>query len=338
MIVSASPSAAPMAGGQPISEAVADQAAEWLTLLMSGEAGDEDHRRLQQWRAASAEHERAWQHIEAVTGRLKSMDSRAAYKTLSPYAGPKSPGRRRAVGLLAWGGAIGVAGMLATRTRTWQTVAADYRAGTGEQRSVVLSDGSRILLNTASAVDVRFDGQRRLVRLVAGEVMIVTGHALVGGVPDSRPFIVETEEGRIRALGTRFTVRQEPGRTVVAVLESAVEIAPDDAPGSPLTLRAGERATFTRLAIDPVSPVGEQDSAWTRGQIVADDIRLGDFLADLARYRPGIVRCEPAVAGLRVSGVFPLDDTERILSTLPRVLPVQVRTRTRYWVTVEARP
>ena len=89
-----------MAGGSPISEAVAQQAAEWLTLLMSGEATDEDRKRWQQWRMTHPDHERAWLHIEAVTGRLKVMKPQAAYKALSPYAGPqalRSPGRRAAL-------------------------------------------------------------------------------------------------------------------------------------------------------------------------------------------------------------------------------------------------
>jgi transmembrane sensor len=120
------------------------------------------------------------------------------------------------------------------------------------------------------------------------------------------------------------------------VLESAVEITSGDAPGQSEVLHAGERTTFTRQAIDAAQPASGQDSAWTRGQIVADNMRLADFLAELARYRPGIVRCEGNVANLRVSGVFPLNDPDRILAILPKVLPVQVRLRTRYWVTVEA--
>jgi transmembrane sensor len=338
MSLSYSAHTTPMAGGQPISETVAGQAAEWLTLLMSGEATDEDRRRLRQWREAHPDHERAWRHIEAVTGRLKAMEPKAAYKTLSPYAGLKSPARRRALNLLLWGSVIGVTGAMVSRTRTWQTLAADHRTGAGEQRTVVLADGTRILLNTASAIDVRFDERRRLLRLVEGEAMIVTGRAPDGNAPDPRPFIVHTGEGRIRALGTRFAVRQADERTVVAVLDSAVEILPDDAAGSPLVLQTGERTTFTRRAADPASRMTEQDFAWARGQIVADSVRLADFLADLARYRPGFVRCEPAVADLRFSGVFPLDDTDRILDTLPTVLPVRVRRRTRYWVTLEARP
>ncbi|MCL4182473.1 MAG: FecR domain-containing protein [Burkholderiaceae bacterium] len=328
-----------MAGGFPISEAVARQAAEWLTLLMSNEATDEDRRRWQQWRMAHPDHERAWQHIEAVTGRLKVMQPKAAYKALSPYTGPDaatSPRRRMVLRALLWAGGASTIGLLGSRTQTWQLAAADYRTGTGEQRSVTLDDGTVITLNTASAINVRFDGQRRLVRLVAGEILVVTGHAAGARADDARPFLIETAEGRIRALGTRFTVRQRDEHTQVAVLERAVEITPRDAAGQRRVLRAGERTSFTREAVEAPQTAGNQATAWANGQIVADDMRLGDFVAELGRYRPGILRCAPDVAGLRFSGVFPLQDTDRILSTLPNVLPVQVTLRTRYWVTVEA--
>lgn len=321
-----------MAGGQPISEAVADQAAAWLTLLMSGEATDDDRQRLQQWRGQQADHERAWQHIEAVTARLGLLAPRAGYQALSPYAGPKSPARRKAVQVLAWVGVVGGAGLFGSRTQLWQQRVADHRTATGEQRTVTLDDGTRVTLNTASAVDVRFDAQRRLLQLVAGEVLIVTGH---GSGLDPRPFVVATAEGHIRALGTRFSVRQWDGHTSVAVQQSAVEIAPA-ADAARRILRAGERVSFTRTAVGAPEALRGDDEAWTRGQIVAENMPLGEFLAELGRYRPGLVRCEPAVAGLRLSGVFPLGDTDRILATLPNVLPVRVWLRTRYWVTVDA--
>ena len=229
-------------------------------------------------------------------------------------------------------GGAGTLGLLASRTQTWQQVAADYSTNTGEQRELTLDDGTALTLNTASAINVRFDGQRRLVRLVAGEALIVTGHAAA----DPRPFVVETAEGFVGALGTRFTVRQQDDRTQVAVLQSAVEIAPHDAADRKRVLRAGERTSFTRDAIEAPQATDAQATAWANGQIVADDMRLGDFVAELGRYRPGIVRCAPEVADLRFSGVFPLQDTDRILATLPNVLPVQVKLRTRYWATVEA--
>jgi transmembrane sensor len=328
----------PKACGQPISVASANAAADWLTLLMSGEVSNEERAAWRQWREADPEHERAWRHIEAVTnGRLAVMQPRAAYQTLSPYAGTVSQSRRKALRLLLWGGAIGASALSASRTQTWQSAVADYRTGTGEQRSIALSDGTEILLDTASAIDVQFDSRRRLIRLIAGEVMITTGHRTIDGRPDGRPFIVQTGEGLVRALGTRFIVRQEDKLTAVAVIESGVEITPEAAAGQPPVLHAGERATFSRTAVNREAALTERDLAWTRGQIVAENLRLADFLTELGRYRPGMLRCDSAVADLRLSGVFPLEDTDRILAMLPMVLPIEVRRRTRYWISVEGR-
>jgi transmembrane sensor len=337
---------APFAGGLPISEAVADAAAEWLTVLMAEDVSKEDRERFEQWRRAHPNHERAWRHIEAARGRLKVMHPGAAYQALSPFArqgGLEPVGasltRRSSLRALLWAGAVGTTGLLATRTQTWHQVAADHRTATGERRRIELDDGSVVALNTASVINVRFDGERRLVRLVAGEILVVTSHAAGGPKDqrqDERPLLVETAQGRVRALGTRFTVRQQDEQTLVTVLQSAVEIAPFEGAAQTRVLHAGEQATFTRRRVDTPESASAQADAWTRGQIVADEIRLGDFVAELGRYRPGLLRCSPEVAELRMSGVFPLPDTDRILATLPNVLPVQVSLRTRYWVTVEA--
>lgn len=337
--------APPTACGLPISEAVADAAADWLTALMAGDVSAHDRHRFEQWRRAHPDHDRAWCHIEAVRGRLQVLQPAAAYQALSPFAphggagpaGAKARARRSVLRALFWAGTAGTTGLLATRTPTWQQVAADHRSATGERRRIEAGDGSIITLNTASAIDLRFDGTQRLVRLVAGEILVATGHAATGR-PDPRPFIVETAQGRVRALGTRFAVRQQGDQTQVTVLQSAVEITPFDGAAKARVLQAGEQAAFTRQDVDAPTPASAHADAWVRGQIVADEMRLDDFVAELARHRRGLLRCAPEVADLRLSGVFPLPDTERILETLPNVLPVQVSLRTRYWVTVEAPP
>lgn len=327
--------ARPMAEGQPISAAVADQAVEWLTLLMSGSTSVQDQQAWQAWRAASPEHERAWRHIEAMTGRLKALPAKSVYQTLSPYARqPAQASRRTLLRSLFWGGLLAGSGLLASRTSTWQTQLAEHRTGTGEQRSVMLSDGTRLTLNTATALDLQFDAHTRLLHLHAGEIMIVTAAAQGVQPVDSRPLEVQTAQGRIRAMGTRFCVRQDDGHTQVSVQESAVQVRPTRSERVQVLL-AGQRTGFSSTQIDPLRPLNEADMAWTRGQIIADDMPLGEFIAELDRYRPGVLRCDPQVAGLRLSGVFPLHDSERILATLPSVLPVQVRTRSRYWVLIE---
>ncbi|RRD56814.1 DUF4880 domain-containing protein [Comamonadaceae bacterium OH2545_COT-014] len=343
-----------MAGGEPLRAAVADQAAAWLTVLMSGQVSESQRRQWQQWRAAHPDHERAWRHIEAVTARLRGLDPQAGYHALSPFAPPQAAARqqrRQAVRRLAVGGAGLAASLLAaTRTPVWQRQMADHHTATGQQLALTLDDGTRLTLNTASAVNVRFTPGQRLLHLVAGEVLVATVHAAAASATaasapgraepdapragDPRPLIVQTAQGRIRALGTRFAVRQQGGATRVAVLESAVEITPADG-GAPRRLLAGQRTDFTRAAVAPPQPLDANADGWARGQLVAADMLLGEFLDELARYRPGVLRCAPEVAGLRLSGVYPLHDTDRVLAALPSVLPVQVRVRP-WWVTVEA--
>ena len=321
-------SAAPAA----IAEEVQQQAAEWLTVLMSDEASEAQHAAWQRWRRADPEHERAWQHIDAVSRRFNGLHRSAAAQALAGTQQQAVNGKRRQ--LLAWLGVAAGGGLLAAQTGAWDGVRAlraDYRTATGERREVVLDDGSMLSLNTGSAVNVRFDDKRRLIELLAGEILVSSGH----GAGSAAPLVVATREGLVRALGTRFVVRQQDGISTVEVLESAVEIRPRDSAGAPLLLAAGRGVAFSRHAPDAPHAIDAYADAWSRGQLIVDDVTLGDFLADLARYRPGVIDCAPAVAQLRLSGVFPLADTQRILNMLPNSLPVQVRSRTRYWVTVE---
>ena len=315
-----------------IGEDVQQQAAEWLTVLMSGEASEAQHAAWQRWREADPEHERAWQHIDAVSRRFNGLHRSAAAQALAGTQQQAVNGKRRQ--LLAWLGVAAGGGMLAAQTGAWDGVRAlraDYRTATGERREVVLDDGSVLSLNTGSAVNVRFDDNHRLIELLAGEILVASGH----GAGSAAPLVVATREGLVRALGTRFVVRQQDGVSTVEVLESAVEIRPRDSAGAPLLLAAGRGVAFSRHAPDAPHAIDAYADAWSRGQLIVDDVTLGDFLVDLARYRPGVIDCAPAVAQLRLSGVFPLADTQRILNMLPNSLPVQVRSRTRYWVTVE---
>lgn len=322
--------AAPVAIGEDVQQ----QAAEWLTVLMSGEAGEAEHAAWQRWRGADPEHERAWQHIDAVSQRFNGLHRSAAAQALAGTQQKALNGKRRQ--LLAWLGVAAGGGMLAAQTGAWDGVRAqraDYRTATGERREVMLDDGSVLSLNTGSAVNVRFDASCRLIELLAGEILITSGH----GAGSGAPLVVATREGQVRALGTRFAVRQQEDYSRVEVFESAVEIRLRNG-GAPLLLAAGRGVAFSRHALGAPHAIGAHAAAWSRGQLIVDDVTLGDFLADLARYRPGVIDCAPEVSQLRLSGVFPLADTQRILNMLPNSLPVQVRSRTRYWVSVEPAP
>ncbi|NHZ89865.1 DUF4880 domain-containing protein [Massilia sp. CCM 8733] len=318
----------------PVPAAVARQAVEWLVELQSDEASEATRAALQHWRAAHPEHERAWQHIAAVNARWRGaalpsplahaalLDTRAACARPLPR---RAAAKALAALLCAGGGA-----WLAHQQAPWREWRADARTGTGQRRSIVLADGGTVWLNSGSAVDVRFSATQRRVRLVGGEILVSTGKD-----PGARPFIVDTAEGELQALGTRFAVRQHAGSSRVDVFEGALAIRPRDAMlAPPRILRAGQQARFSGAAVAPVRAADDDSVAWADGMLVASGMRLADFLAELGRHRPGRLGCDSAIANLRVSGSYPLADTGRILETLRTTLPVEIDFLTRYWVTL----
>lgn len=334
----ASPLTTASAAAAPVAPDVARQAVHWLLTLQSDASSDAQRRRhlegLRSWLAQDAAHARAWERIAEVDDHLRSLDTQLAMRTL---AGPHS-NRRRAVQLAVLLTA-GAGGLLAVRqSGVWTQWSADLATATGERRDAVLPDGTRLALNTASAVDVRFSSTERLLLLRAGEILVETAaDPLATASVEARPFRVRTTEGTVRAIGTRFTVRQREGRSDVAVLQGAVELQPTDAPQDTRRLQAGTQGHFTRSTSLADGPLREADSAWRKGMLVVDDMRLADFLAELARYRSGLLRCAQDAAELRVSGSYPLTDTDRVLAALTLSLPVEVELRTRWWVTVRRR-
>lgn len=308
----------------PLSRQTAAQAAEWFVLLHSGEATAAEQRAFDGWLARAPEHARAWQRALQVSQRAGHVPPALATSTLQR---PRS--RRAAVRALMLLMTAAPAGWLAWRSAPPQWTAA-HATATGEQRELQLPDGTHLRLDTASAIDLAYDATQRLVLLRAGTVLIETARD-----PAGRPFLVRTAEGTARAIGTRFVVRQQAQRSHVAVLEGAVELRTREG-GAVQLLQAKEQAGFDALHIDAVAPADAGTGQWARGILAVDDVRLDAFIAEVARYRPGLLRCEPAVAGLRITGAFQLADTDAILQNVAQLLPVEVRLRTRYWVTLAA--
>lgn len=306
------------------------EAADWMVQLQSGSATDEDHRAIAQWQGRSAQHAQAWQRAQAILGDFNSVPSAIAGDTLKRIGRKKSLGRRQALGLLLL---AGPATWLALQQKPWQSWAADQRTAIGEQRNLTLPDGTRLLINTASSLNIGFTDQVRRIELLQGEVMITTAK---DPAPSHRPFIVQTRHGTARALGTHFSVRVGEHSSRVAVIEGAVEMLPTHADRG-LILKAGEQSAFGNDSVAAVGPLDVSAMTWENGMLLAQHMRLADLLDELGRYRAGVLRCHPGVAGLTVSGAFPLRDTDASLRLLQETLPVTVSRLTGYWVTVEPR-
>lgn len=312
---------------RPVSASVLDAAIEWQLSLDDGN-DEARHEAFAHWLAADEEHARAWAQLDTLN-RHFNIAPGPARKALEQSPGTLRRGLRKlGAGLASLVIACGLALLVGERYPQLDYWLADQRTATGEQRDVRLADNTLIRLNTHSAIDVRFDERQRRVVLQDGEILIETGSP-----NDPRPFIVETSDGRMRALGTRFLVRREADATVLSVLKSAVAANTWGKPDERI-LREGQQARLTRNGLGPLAALPAGVDAWTRGMLVVDDQRLADMLAELGRYRVGHLGVDPQVADLRITGSFPLNDTDLALKALLPTLPVRIEQHTQWWVTV----
>ncbi|GAB7531699.1 anti-sigma factor FoxR [Pseudomonas sp. 3A(2025)] len=316
-------------------DAVLDQAIGWLVRMESDGADPQLLEACQRWRQADVLHEAAWQALQksdATFHGLAALPTGVALDTLQRVRGGRHS-RRQVIKLLGAGLIISGAGGWSLGDSTLVSWGADYATGVGERRQVMLDDGTRLQLNTASAVDVQFTAQRRLIVLRRGEIFIDTGKdsTAPGG---RRSFWVNSRHAQLQAIGTAFAVRDEQNATRLRVEDGVVGIHGN---GEPILVHAGEEYLIDasgsrRIEVSPLNA-----SAWIRGQLVARRMRLRELTAELARYRQGWLSCDPAIADLEVSGVFQLDDIDRALSALGDSLPVRIERFTQLWTRIVAR-
>ena len=303
-------------------------ASEWYARLASGERSEETQQAWRQWLDADTDHQHAWQQLERVTQHFGQVPAGVGMATLQL---PPVADRRRIIKHLALFLTASATGLYAYREQPWRGMLADASTKVGEHTQIALEDGTSLHLNTDSAVNMRYSVTERVIELIRGEIYIETAHETA---TTYRPFRVETRHGSATALGTRFSVRDLSHKTKVAVFDGAVAIKPHRLPGEPLRLNAGESITFTDHQLAETLSARATDMAWINGMVVVYAMRLNDFTQEIARYKTGVLRCDPAIASLQISGSFPTQEMESILQTLERTLPVRAERFTRFWITL----
>lgn len=186
-----------------------------------------------------------------------------------------------------------------------------YRTGLGEQRLVTLADGSRLRLNTDSAVRVRLGTDFRRVELRRGEAFFEVAHDA------ARPFIVSAYGAQVRAVGTKFDVRREPGSVQVTLLEGRVAVA--DAAGGSATLAPNQQLTVKGQHLSrPASADAAEVSSWTRGRLTFRNTPLAQAVAEVNRYsaRKLVLGGPPALGDRLVSGVFDVGDSAAFIAAV----------------------
>ncbi|RMQ43298.1 Fe2+-dicitrate sensor, membrane component [Pseudomonas cichorii] len=308
---------------------VAHAAAYWLALLESGTASAQEHEQLQRWREQCPSHEQVWQRAQGLRQRFAELPPELAMASLDRHDSKRNDPSRRAILKRALViAALIPTGWIISRQLPITAWRADLRTATGERKSLRLPDGSQLQLNTASAVNLDFLDGRRQLALIEGEIAL----SMAGNAP---AVSIDTRMGRIIASGAELCIRQDQHRCRVSVASGSVDLL--SAQGASLRLKGGERAALNAQGITPLERFDARQPDWRQGVLTVENRPLASFLTELGRYRPGILRWEPELEALRVTGSFRLDDTDRVLALLAASLPVQVHARTRYWITLGPR-
>lgn len=302
----------------PIS--IDEQAATWFSRHSSGQLSAEQRIELDRWLAADRAHARAFADMELIWADF----DRVQRPVLQPAPVVPLRPRTRWQPRRALAASVGLLAVLAT----WQgwfssspSQEMSLLSAPGEQRQVVLEDGSRIDLNVDTRLQVRLYEDRREVELQAGEAFFAVA-------PDAaRPFDVIAGEGSVRVLGTRFSVRRSSEHLAVAVESGKVAVRPQAGDERRAMLGAGDGVDFDyrsgTLRTMRLGP--EEIASWRRGQLIFRDRPLVQLLDELSRYRKAPVGlADASLAERRVSGSLNIARPDAFLAALPQLLPVRV--------------
>ncbi|MCF5066154.1 DUF4880 domain-containing protein, partial [Pseudomonas syringae] len=185
------------------SEQIIQQAANWLTRLHDEDVSDAERRAFNAWCEADPRHAVAIERMRSLWGSLDTLPAQPARVALNRAFAPQRSRTAPVVGVLG----VLLCGWLGLEhLPVWM---ADQRTSVGERRQIALDDGSQLQLNSNSAVDVKFDGQQRVIELLQGELWVDVAKDA------QRPFVVRTDQGTATALGTRYLVKRAPDGTTV---------------------------------------------------------------------------------------------------------------------------
>ena len=331
----------PKLSAPKLSAQIVEEASSWFIGFNDGEvdaAGRED---FNAWLRRSPEHVRAylqmsafWEDagalkkrpgldIDGLIARARAEDNvhplKLGVTSAETRLTPRRFSRALAATLLVAIGASLVVGYTLYR-------APSYVTDIGEQRSLLLEDGSSVELNSRSRVKVKFTERERMVELLAGQ-------ALFRVAKDAgRPFIVNSGDTRVRAVGTQFDVYQKKSGTVVTVIEGRVAVSPSIPPipsppsagerarvrGSPIFLSAGEQLSVSpQIAPTPKPANLAVATAWTEKKLVFQSTPLREVVEEFNRYNRQQLRIrDPELYDFHVSGVFPSTDSGRMVEFL----------------------
>jgi transmembrane sensor len=290
------------------SEQVRAEAAAWVAQLHDEQRSPHLEARVHAWLGESEDHRRAFNRMTHVWERSGLIQLRARSDASAPRPNRRSQVTPRAVALAAALGFAGIAIVYFWRDNAVVT-------GVGQQQVRLLQDGTRVVLNTDTRIEVNYDERARRVQLIRGEAWFDVSKR------PNWPFVVSVDGQEIRALGTSFIVRHDDGQNLsVTLVEGRISVAPiarnEEAPSqAPQVLAPGQRLVISRNHAPTVDrPELARITAWERGRVEFEEAPLGDAAREMNRYsRTHVAIADGAVAQLRIGGVFRAGDSDEFV-------------------------
>jgi transmembrane sensor len=299
------------------------EAAEWFTRLSQRKVTTADVKQFSTWRR-NAENARAFSRLEAMWDAAGTLAQNPEMAAMTQDASSRRAGlarrNRRGSGLLIPIG-IATAIVLVLGAGTWAWVIRQpvtYVTAVGEQRTVQLDDGSRMILDTDTRVAVHYSGARRVVTLASGQAMFdVASEA-------ARPFLVKAGDTEVTALGTRFDVRVSgPGARVILV-EGQVAVRQGAAAGEGWTLAPGQQITTSARRPEVIAANVPAATSWTVGRLTFENTPIAVAVAEVNRYsREPIELRDERISTIRVSGAFNAGDVDGFVAALSDLYALQ---------------
>lgn len=298
--------------GTPISQ----EAVDWFARRNRPSQPREDRIAFRTWLEADPQHRKAYQDVEDL---WQSDIFAEALATVTPAGVTPSEHPRRA----QWGrplaaaiaasliGGVVIGGFGDSLIAGWHRLIADHATAIGDRHNLTLADGSRITLNSASAIDVDSSPQGFRITLLRGEAFFEPAPQV-----DGRSFRVVADEIEVQVLGTAFHVNLASSQTQVGVLEGDVTVF-IAASESPIALGPGERLSRDDSGAPQAAILDERRLAWLDGRIAFHEQPLAEVVDDLRRYHPGVILvADERLAAVPVSGNFRLDQPDVVLAAL----------------------
>ena len=299
-----------------------DLAEHWFGRMSSADCAAAERTAFERWRNARPEHAAAYARVEYLYRRSSALGADPRWKAMAQAARQRTARQARLRRGLRWGLPLAAAAsvVLTVGYLRWDPAQPEQRYATavGERRTLTLDDGSRVVMDTDSRLLVRYSRKRRQLVLEQGQAQFAVTKQ------PARPFVVDAGGGAVRAVGTRFQVRNTGGPVHVTLLEGVVVVeAKPDAGAAPhdqaraATLAPGDRLSFdaSRWRTERVDTQAAQ--GWTVGELVFERRPLRELIDEMNRYTTVKLRLgDPALGSLSVSGAFYDNDQVSLVQAL----------------------